>query len=176
MEPQDSNKEDRPAEPAGDAITVKIPKSVVYVIIATLVLTAMYVIGSTIKERVTDPALDQVAAAAAQVADARIAKAAADKAEALWKAEGAISPGLRVAGVRPMALEDALPRIRQSLELFPDAQLAMDLAAIESGELKCYPVIVELESVDGITPSSEQLTTYVTEDDQSGLRQIGYTD
>lgn len=42
-----------------DSVTVKIPKSVVYIVAATLILAAAYTIGSTIKERVTDPVLEK---------------------------------------------------------------------------------------------------------------------
>lgn len=48
-----------PKTVGGDSVTVKIPKSVVFVVVAILVLTAVYVLGATIKERVTDPAIDK---------------------------------------------------------------------------------------------------------------------
>lgn len=53
-----------PKPVGGDSVTVKVPRWLVYTIVATLVLTVVYVLGTTIKERVTDPALDQAGEAA----------------------------------------------------------------------------------------------------------------
>lgn len=48
-----------PKPVGGDSVTVKIPKSAIYIVVVILVLTAVYVLGTTFKERVTDPAIDK---------------------------------------------------------------------------------------------------------------------
>ena len=58
-----------PKPVGGDGVTVKIPRSVIYVVVAILVLTAVYVLGTTIKERVTDPAIDKTVETVDSVAE-----------------------------------------------------------------------------------------------------------
>lgn len=43
----------------GDNVTIKVPKSMLYVLLAVAVLAGAYVVGSTLKERVTDPVIDK---------------------------------------------------------------------------------------------------------------------
>lgn len=48
------------AEPDGSgSVTVRIPKTVLFILVAVLVLATAYVVGSTVKERVTDPAINK---------------------------------------------------------------------------------------------------------------------
>lgn len=61
---------------------VQIPRWLVYVVVATFVLIAGIVAGTTIKERITDPAIDGAAESVEQVGEGIASISAAAQAEA----------------------------------------------------------------------------------------------